>query len=139
MSGSIGPLLDADEHFNHQIVETFASVLQSDYSWTEKVCGIADSRPHLLKARAIGDTGFHLGAGLYRGFDGKYHGSYRGRLAVEGEYIADCSTPEAVARLNQFRDCLIVVEDTETGATGWGNCQTYVTGQWPEMGLANKD
>ena len=36
-SGTIGPLLDADEFFNHQIVDTFATVSQSDYSWTEKV------------------------------------------------------------------------------------------------------
>ena len=73
---------------------------------------------------------------LYQGFDGRYHGSYRGRLALDGEHFADCSTPAAVARLNQFRDCLVVVEDAETEATGWGNCQTYVTGAWPAFGLA---
>ncbi len=43
-SGTIGPLLDADEFFNHQIVDTFATVSQSDYSWTEKVCGMAAAR-----------------------------------------------------------------------------------------------
>ena len=96
---------------------------------------MGNGRVRTLRARAIGATGFHLGAGLYHGFDGKHHGSYRGRLALEGEHFADCSTPEAVARLNQFRDCLIVVEDAETGATGWGNCQTYVTGAWPDFGL----
>lgn len=96
---------------------------------------MVDGRPRTLIARASGDTGFHLGAGLYHGFDGKRHGSYRGPLAVEGEYFADCSTAESVARLNQFRDCLVVVTDQETGATGWGNCQTYVAGPWPEFGL----
>ncbi len=30
-NGSIGPLLRADEYFNHQIVDTFATVSQSDY------------------------------------------------------------------------------------------------------------
>ena len=44
MSGSIGPLVEADEYFNHQIVETHASVLQSDLSWTEKVCGAVFAR-----------------------------------------------------------------------------------------------
>ena len=44
MSGSIGPLVEADEYFNHQIVETHASVLQSDLSWTEKVCVSSTSR-----------------------------------------------------------------------------------------------
>ena len=37
MAASIGPLVNADEFFNHQIVETHASVLQSDPSWAEKV------------------------------------------------------------------------------------------------------
>lgn len=41
MSGSIGPLLPSDEQFNHQLVETFASVGQSDPAWAEKVCGMA--------------------------------------------------------------------------------------------------
>ncbi len=41
MSGTIGPLLPADEQFNHQLVETFASVGQSDPAWAEKVCGMA--------------------------------------------------------------------------------------------------
>ena len=50
-------------------------------------------------------------------------------LLVEGEYCADCSTPEAVARLNQFRDALIEVHDPVTGATGWGNCQTWTHGE----------
>ena len=44
MTGSIGPLVDADEFFNHQIVETHATVLQADLSWTEKVCGMACAR-----------------------------------------------------------------------------------------------
>ena len=89
---------------------------------------MADGSERRLTAEAISDTGFHLGAGLYHGFDGQHHGSWRGPLHVEGEYFADCSTPESVARLNQFRDCIIRVHDHSTGATGWGNCQTYLVG-----------
>ena len=92
---------------------------------------MADGSDRLLSAEAISDTGFHLGAGLYHGFDGKHHGSWLGDLHVEGEYFSDCSTPESVARLNQFRDCLIRVHDHHSGATGWGNCQTYVLGELP--------
>src|SRR5579885_2493711 len=33
---SIGPLVGADEQFSHQIVDTFATVNQSERSWTEK-------------------------------------------------------------------------------------------------------
>ena len=89
---------------------------------------MADGSERLLQAEAVSQTGFHLGAGLYHGFDGKHHGSWLGKLHVEGEYFADCSSAESVARLNQFRDCLIRVRDEATGATGWGNCQTYVVG-----------
>ncbi len=96
---------------------------------------MADGSARSLSVEVLGGTGFHLGAGLYHGFDGKYHGQWRGPLVVEGEYFADCSSPESVARLNQFRDCLIRVRDSATGATGVGNCQTWVQGRWPELGL----
>lgn len=33
----IGPLHGADENLNHQIVDTFATVAESDHSWTEKI------------------------------------------------------------------------------------------------------
>lgn len=97
---------------------------------------MVDGSRRVLSARALSDTGFHLGGGLYHGFDGSFHGQYRGPLHLEGEYFADCSTPEAVRRLNQFRDCVVQVRDEHTGAIGWGNCQTFVAGAWPEMGLA---
>lgn len=96
---------------------------------------MADGRQRVLTARPVSDTGFHLGGGLYHGLDGKFHGQWRGRQHLEGEYFADCSLPETVARLNQFRDCVIEMRDSETGAVGWGNCQTYVHGAWPELGL----
>ena len=49
MSGSIGPLLPADERFDHQIVDTFATVAQTDPGWTEKVCGMACARDGSLQ------------------------------------------------------------------------------------------
>ena len=58
-----------------------------------------------------------------------------GALHVEGEHFADCSTAESVARLNPFRDCLIELRDPQTAAVGIGNCQTWVQGSWPELGL----
>lgn len=33
----IGKLLDADEHLNHQIADTFATIAVSDIGWTEKI------------------------------------------------------------------------------------------------------
>lgn len=94
---------------------------------------LTNGRSCTLELEVLGDTGFHLGAGLYHGLDGRYHGQWRGPLLVEGEYIADCSTPAAVKRLNQFRDCLIRITDPVTGATGIGNCQTWIQGHGPDL------
>lgn len=94
---------------------------------------LADGSTRRLRIEVLGDTGFHLGAGLYHGFDGHHHGEWRGELHVDGEYFADCSTPDSVARLNQFRDCLVALHDDAEGAVGIGNCQTWVQGEWPEL------
>ena len=70
-----------------------------------------------------------MGTGLYLGVDGQHHGSWRGPLHIEGEYFKNCADPATVERINQFRDCLVRVRDPQTGATGWGNCQTFVRGE----------
>ena len=56
-SNPIGALIDADEGFCHQIIDSFACVGSSDLAWTEKVCAMAMAR----------DGSLHLGYGL-----GKY-------------------------------------------------------------------
>jgi len=89
-----------------------------------------------LDVHPLSDTGFHLGTGLYHGgLDGKYHGSWRAALDVDGEYFDNCADPAVVERIHQFRDCMIGVEDPVGGGVGWGNCQTYVKGAWPAFGL----
>jgi hypothetical protein len=90
---------------------------------------LRDGSRRVWPVRVLGDTGFHLGAGLYHGLDGRHHGQWRGPLHVDGEHVADCSTPEAVARLNPFRDALVEVIDPATGDIGRGNCQTWVSGE----------
>lgn len=96
---------------------------------------LIDGSVRRLSARPLQGTGFHLGAGLYLGFDGHYHGQWRGEQHLEGEHIADCSTPENARRLNQFRDCVMRFEDHGTGLQGLGICQTWVQGEWPHMNL----
>jgi hypothetical protein len=86
-----------------------------------------------LEIEVLGDTGFHLGTGLYFGFDGKHHGQWRGDLCVEGEHIPDCADPATARRLHQLRDCIVRVRDGES--VGVANYQTIVTGAWPELGL----
>jgi hypothetical protein len=44
VTNPLGPPGPADERFDHQIPDTFATVGTSDRSWTEKVCAMAAKR-----------------------------------------------------------------------------------------------
>ena len=101
-------------------------------------CRMADGSERPLTIEVLGDTGVQLGAGLYFGLDGHHHGEWRGELHVDGEYIADCSTPEQARRLHQIRDTTVRVLDPVGGAEGWGNCQPIASGPWPDLGLGNE-
>jgi hypothetical protein len=88
-----------------------------------------------LTLTTVSDTGFHLGTGLYHGFDGQSHGQWRGRMHTDGEYFADCADPETARRVHQHRDCVIRVEDPVGGGVGIGNLQSIVAGPDEAMGL----
>lgn len=96
---------------------------------------MADGSTRTLTVEVVSDTGFHLGTGLYFGFDGHHHGEWRGPLNVEGERIADCSTPQNARRVHQIRDTVVRISDPVGGGVGIGNWQPMVTGQLPELGL----
>jgi len=98
-------------------------------------CVTAGGSARTLTVIPVSDTGFHLGPGLYFGFDGHWHGEWRGPLSVEGEHIPDCTAPDVLRRIHQHRDCVVRVDDPGGGGTGWGNLQSIVTGAHPEMGL----
>jgi hypothetical protein len=87
----------------------------------------------------VSDTGFHLGTGLYGGWEGHFHGQYRGDLVVEGEHIVDCHLPEVAHVLHQHRDCIVRVEDPATGDWGVGALQSGVIGAHPAMGLTEEN
>ncbi|MBL7498011.1 hypothetical protein I6A84_01345 [Frankia sp. CNm7] len=73
MINGIGSLQGADEQLNHQIVDTFATVSQSDLSWTEKIWGSL--------ARTDGTLQIDFGLGRYhnRGIVDGFGGVSRGR------------------------------------------------------------
>jgi hypothetical protein len=98
-----------------------------------------DGSERPLRFEKLSETGFYLGAGHYHGGDGHYHGSWRGELFVDGDHVRDASDPAVIQRYKQFRDCMIRVEDPVGGGIGWGNCQTYVLGSWPEAGLSGTE
>lgn len=99
----------------------------------------ADGVTRELAIEVLDDTGIQLGAGLYFGFDGHHHGEWRGEHHVDGEHIADCTTPAAARRLHQIRDTVIRVTDPVGGGVGLGNCQPIITGGHPELGLSPDD
>lgn len=96
---------------------------------------MADGTARPITVTALGDTGFHLGAGLYFGFDGHWHGEWRGDLHVDGEHIPDCTTTEAAHRLHQMRDNLVRFDDPVGGGVGYGNLQSIFAGPHPDLGL----
>jgi hypothetical protein len=69
----IGALLGADEGLNHQIADTFATVRESDLSWTEKIWGSI--------AKTDGSLQVDFGLGKYhnRGILDGFGGVSRGR------------------------------------------------------------
>lgn len=100
---------------------------------------MADGSHRPVEIEAVGDTGFHLGAGLYFGWQGHHHGEWRGELHVDGERIADCSEPSVARQLHQIRDTVVTVHDPVGGGTGLANCQPIAAGAHPALGLSADD
>jgi hypothetical protein len=96
---------------------------------------MADGTTRPVTVEAMGDTGVHLGLGLYFGLDGHHHGEWRGAANVDGEHVADCTDPVTARRIHQIRDALMRVDDPVGGGRGWCNLQTAVVGAWPDEGL----
>ena len=88
----IGRLLGADEGLNHQIVDTFATLSQSELAWTEKIWASL--------ARTDGSLQVDFGLGKYqnRGIIDGFGGVSRGReqWTVRGSRVLH-SAPEDMA------------------------------------------
>ena len=72
MTSSIAPLTAADEHFNHQIVNTHAAVVTADRAWTEKAWFT------LMRKDAQLQIGFGLGKYANRNIIDGFAGIQRG-------------------------------------------------------------
>jgi hypothetical protein len=100
-------------------------------------CTASDGSARELQLTPVADTGFHLKTGLYGGFDDRFHGQWRGKLAVDGEHIGDCTADDALPRVGQHRQALVRVDDPVGGGTGYGDLQSIVTGPHPDIGLTD--
>jgi hypothetical protein len=96
---------------------------------------LSDGTEHRYRIEPVSETGFHLGTGLYGGFDGHYQGEWRGDLFTDGEHITGCDTIATAHRIHQHRDCIVRVESLQDGSSGIGTLQSNAVGPHPEMGL----
>lgn len=87
-----------------------------------------------LEIEPAGDTGFHLGTGLYFGFKGQRHGVDLGPDHLDGERFADVSDPTTAREVHQLRDCVIRVREGD--AVGYGIFESIVTGDHERYGLS---
>lgn len=99
---------------------------------------LADGTSRTFGVRPVSDTGFHLGTGLYGGFDGHWQGEWRGEHHVDGEHIAGCDQPEVAHRIHQHRDCIVRLDDVDTGDWGVGSMQSIIVGAHPDIGLTEE-
>ena len=90
-----------------------------------------------IEIEALGPSGVHLGPGLYLGFEGRKHGSWKGPLEVDGEAIGDTRDIATLKRIHQLRDCPIRV--TESNAHGYGIMETIIHGGDKELGLTREN
>lgn len=87
----------------------------------------------VIEVEPLGESGFSLKTGGYGSWDGHKHGSWKGPLHIDGEYIADCASNENLRALGQFRDTPVRVTDGD--AVGYGIMESLVMGVWPELNL----
>jgi hypothetical protein len=73
LNTNYGALVPDDENLTHQIVDTFASVAQSDPSWTEKIWTIAHARDNSLQA--VLGIGKYTNRGVFDGAAGVCRGT----------------------------------------------------------------
>ena len=90
MTPNIGKLLSVDEGLNHQIVDTFATVAESDLSWTEKIW--------LSIPKKDGSLQIDFGIGRYQnrnvmdGFAGISRGNEQWTVRASRELAGDPTT-----------------------------------------------
>ena len=87
----------------------------------------------VIEVEVPGDSGFFLKTAGYGKWADHIHGTWRGKLHLDGEYIPDCSDDEHLRSLGQLRDTPIRVREGD--AVGYGIMESLISGVWPELGL----
>ncbi|WP_072802906.1 hypothetical protein [Rhodococcoides yunnanense] len=84
----------------------------------------------IIEEELLGHSGFHLSTAGYGGWAGSVHGSWKGDLHVDGDYVKDClNHPD----IGMVRDRPTKLRDGD--AIGYGIHESFYVGQWPEFGI----
>ncbi|EHB45728.1 hypothetical protein MycrhDRAFT_6476 [Mycolicibacterium rhodesiae JS60] len=89
LSTNYGGLVPEDELLTHQIVDTFATVAQSDPSWTEKIWCIAHARDNSLQV--VLGVGKYTNRGVFDGAAGVCRGTEQWTVRAGRRLSADPS------------------------------------------------
>ena len=87
LSTNYGELVPEDEMLTHQIVDTFATVSQSDPSWTEKIWTIAHARDNSLQV--VLGVGKYTNRGVFDGAAGVCRGTEQWTVRAGRRLSAD--------------------------------------------------
>lgn len=87
LSTNYGELVPEDEMLTHQIVDTFATVSQSDPSWTEKIWTIAHARDNSLQV--VLGVGKYTNRGVFDGAAGVCRGTEQWTVRAGRRLAAD--------------------------------------------------
>jgi hypothetical protein len=90
----------------------------------------------VIEVEVPGDSGFFLKTAGYGRWKEHIHGTWRGKLHLDGEYIPDCADDEHLSTLGQLRDTPVRVREGD--AAGYGIMESLIRGVWPELGLTEE-
>lgn len=92
LSTNYGALVPEDELLTHQVVDTFASVAQSDPSWTEKIWAMAHARDNSLQV--VLGVGKYTNRGVFDGAAGVCRGNEQWTVRAGRRLSSDPSGTE---------------------------------------------
>lgn len=92
LSTNYGSLVPEDELLTHQVVDTFASVAQSDPSWTEKIWTMAHARDNSLQV--VLGVGKYTNRGVFDGAAGVCRGNEQWTVRAGRRLSSDPSSTD---------------------------------------------
>ena len=92
LSTNYGSLVAEDELLTHQVVDTFASVAQSDPSWTEKIWAMAHSRDNTVQI--VLGVGKYTNRGVFDGAAGVCRGNEQWTVRAGRRLSSDPSSTD---------------------------------------------